>query len=491
LENDRNQIIRTASVFNEVNKYAYALKVYEKGVELTGDDKAFAANLAQLYQVDGNLEKMVRYYLIYAKQNASSLKYVKQVFQRLYSDSLDYQLQQQLYAGVQAEPDEILYIDLLAWVFVQNKAYEKALRQLIALDRRMNDDGARIFEMALVAEKDQDYPTAIKAYNHILQEKSPRNPYFIESKRRGLACMRAQLDLMGSLPADDLQQIEKAYEDALEELGKNQLTGEISLEYAEFMAFYRNRLDLAIEILTELIGRTGIDDNLQARAKLNLGDFYLMSGEIWEGSLLFSQVDKSCPEGCLGEMARFKNARLSYFNGDFEWAKIQLDVLKASTSKLISNDAIDLSVFISENIGLDSTTIPLQMYADAELDALQHKYDQAFSGLDSLAFLYPGHELEDDIWYLKANIYMDMRDYEQAEFNYLKVIEKHADDIRGDNALYELAGLYDRPLNQPEKAAKLYEKIFIDYSNSTFAIEARKRFREMTKEEKFMRGIRD
>ena len=491
LGNDRNQIIRTASAFTELNKYDYALMVYEKGVELTGDEGLFAANLAQLYQLSGNLQKMVRYYLVYAKKNASSLKYVKQVFQRQYSDSLDFYLQQQLYTGVQNDPEEIMYIDLLAWVFIQKKDYDRALRQLISLDRRLNDEGGRVFELAVVAEKDDDYDTAIKGYNYLIESKSPNNPYFTEAKRRGLACMRFELDRLGNLPEKNLLEIRKGYNDALAELGKNNLTAEISLEYADFEAYYMNRLDLAIEILQELAGRAGTNENVQARAKLNLGDYYLMSGEIWEGSLLYSQVDKSFPEGYLGELARFKNARLSYFNGDFEWAKIQLDVLKASTSKLISNDAIDLSVFISENIGLDSTTVPLQMYANAELKALQHRFGDAFAALDSIAFLYPSHELEDDIWYLKANIYADQKNFERAEYFYNQVVEKHADDIRGDNAMFELAGLYENQLDQPEKATKLYEKIFIDHSNSTFAIEARKRYRALSKEEKFMRGIKD
>jgi hypothetical protein len=34
-------------------------------------------------------------------------------------------------------------------------------------------------------------------------------------------------------------------------------------------------------------------------------------------------------------------------------------------------------------------------------------------------------------------------------------------------------------LNDPEKAKSLYEKLFMEYSDSTFAIEARKKFREL------------
>jgi hypothetical protein len=52
-------------------------------------------------------------------------------------------------------------------------------------------------------------------------------------------------------------------------------------------------------------------------------------------------VDKEEKESPLGEEARFRNAKLSYYKGDFDWAQEQLKVLKASTSELISNDAIE------------------------------------------------------------------------------------------------------------------------------------------------------
>lgn len=490
LSNNRNQIIQTANVFNELKKYDYALQVYEKGAELTGDELLFASNLAELHRRAGKMDKMVKYYLLYAKKNANSIRYVKQILQRQYSDSLDYHLRQQLFSNIQEEPDEILYVDMLAWVYVQGKAYDKALRQMISLDRRMNEEGIRVFDLAEIAEKDKDYKTAIKAYRYIIDEKTENSPYFLEARRRELDCMIKKLNEGGSLPEENLLQIRQGYLETLETLGKSNRTAAISLEHAVFEAYYMNRLDVAIEILKELISRRGLNERLLAQAKLDLGDYLLITGEIWEGSLLFSQVDKDFKEGYFGEMARFKNAKLSYFNGDFEWSKIQLDVLKASTSKLISNDAIDLSVFISENIGMDSTLVPLQMYADAELSSLQHKYDDAFSTLDSIAFIYPDHELEDDIWYLMANIYRKQRDYDSAVVYYEKVIDKHAENIRGDNAMYELAELYEKRLNNPEKASELYEKIFMEFSNSTYAIEARKRFREMTPEEKFIRGIK-
>ncbi|MCB0567063.1 MAG: tetratricopeptide repeat protein, partial [Phaeodactylibacter sp.] len=169
--------------------------------------------------------------------------------------------------------------------------------------------------------------------------------------------------------------------------------------------------------------------------------------------------------------------KLSYYTGDFQWAQAQFDILKASTSKFIANDALDLSVFIMDNLGLDTTAEALQLYADAELLVFQNRFDDAFNKLDSLQERFPEHSLNDDLYYLEAQIYKKKRDYEKAASLLQKIIDNHKEEIRADNALFELAGLYENQLKDLEKAKALYETLFIDYSGSTFAVEARKRYR--------------
>ena len=202
-----------------------------------------------------------------------------------------------------------------------------------------------------------------------------------------------------------------------------------------------------------------------------------MNGDRREASLLFSQGDKDFKEGQIGEYARERNARLSYYAGDFEWSQEQFKILKGATSKLISNDAIDMSVFILDNLGMDTTEVTLQMFAQAELLTFQNKYTEAIQKLDSIKILFPEHSLDDDVLYTKAQIYRKQRKTAEMIEMYQKIIEKYPEEIRADNAIFELAELYETKLNEPEKAKVLYEKLFVDYSSSTFAVEARKRFR--------------
>ena len=195
--------------------------------------------------------------------------------------------------------------------------------------------------------------------------------------------------------------------------------------------------------------------------------------------LLYSQVDKAFKDDTLGHEARFRNAKLSYYAGDFQWAQTQFDILKASTSKLIANDALDLSIFIIDNLGLDTSSAPLQTYADAELLVFQNRFEEAFKKLEEIPAKFPGNTLEDDVLYLKAGVYYKQRNIVKAAEMYQQIIDKHIDGIRGDNAMFSLAEIYEKHLNDKEKAKELYEKLFIDFSGSTFAVDARKRYRKL------------
>lgn len=339
------------------------------------------------------------------------------------------------------------------------------------------EDGRRVFDLSTIAELDRDFDAAIEGYKYILEEKGRYSAFFVEAQKNMLSCKRKKLTEGFTFTKEELQQIEKEYEQFLDEIGRNKHTAPIVAELADLEAFYLKNLEKASALLEELIDFPMVDKETQSRAKLSLGDFYLIKGERWEATLLYSQVDKYYKEGdILGHEARFKNAKLSYFFGDFDWAKTQFDVLKASTSKLISNDAIDMSVFIIDNTQ-DSITEPLEMYAAAELLVFQNRFDEAFVKLDSIKAEFPEHSLDDDVYYLKAQIYKKQRDYPKAITAFEKILEKHKEEIRADNALFEMAEIYELRLDQKDKAKELYEKLFTEFTDSSLAVEARKRFR--------------
>jgi tetratricopeptide (TPR) repeat protein len=477
---DQYQITRLAGAFSNLTKYDLAIQTYEAGSTLLKDNEVFSFNLAELYRRKGDIPKMLENYLNSITSYPERLNTVKSQLQRNLTNAEDFaELQAQLYDRIQKTPEAYHFTELLQWVFIQTKDYKNALRQAKALDRRLNENGARIFQLASTAFQDRDYDAAVAAFDFIVTELGNTSPFYMDSKRESLRSRRLKLVEGFSYTEPELRMVERAYEDFLNETGRNRATASIVAELANLEAFYLNDLDKAIVLLNEMIAYPGIDAVTQAKGKLSLGDFYLMKDEIWESTLLYSQVDKDFVEDQLGHEARFRNAKLSYYNGDFQWAQSQFDVLKSSTSKLIANDALDLSVFIMDNLGLDTTDTALRLYAHADLLTFQNRFGEAFGKLDSLLTAFPQHSLEDDVLYARAKVYSKQRNYEQAIVLYQQIVEKYPEEIRADNAIFEMAELYEQQLNDTAKAMELYEKIFLDYSSSTFSIEARKRFRRL------------
>jgi tetratricopeptide (TPR) repeat protein len=475
---DRFVVDNLASNFNSMARYDLSLLTYERGGILLKNKNMFAFNLAELYHRKEDTPKMVEMYLNAVNENPAYLPSVEAMLLRYAtSDSEQMELQTQLYARIQDDPKATIFPELLSWLFLQKKDYKNAFRQLKSVDRLNDEDGNRVFNLALIADNDHDYDAAIDGYDYIITEKGKSSPFFIEAKRNLLSCKRKKLTEGYSFTKDELHLVEREYESFLDEVGRNNRTGSIVLELAELEAFYLQDLEKATKLLENLIEFPMLDAKTTAQAKLALGDFYLIKGERWESTLLYSQVDKAFKDDIMGHDARFKNAKLSYYFGDFDWAKAQFNVLKSSTSKLISNDAIDMDVFIMENTGLDSTTTALEAYAQAELLVFQNKNAEAFVKLDSIRKEFPEHSLEDDIFYLKAQMYKKLRILDKAVECYEKIINNYKDDIRADNALFEMAALYEGPLKDKEKAKGLYEKLFTDFTGSTLAVEARKRFR--------------
>ena len=480
LSPNRGSISSLGNSFTRLNKYDLALKVYEKGVELLKDESIFAYSLSDLYRRKGDTEKMIHYYLSSHMADINRITSAQNHFVRFLFEKEDFNLlRKKLYEFVQNEPDNIFFPEMIQWVFIQNKEYSKALRQARALDMRLEENGNRVFNMAQIASNDRDYDAAISAYSYIIENKGVANSFYIDSKKELLKTKRRKIISDPFHTKEALQELKLEYISFLDEFGRDNRTALIIKELAELEALYLGNTDEAIQILKELVAFRGLNKIIKANAKLSLADYYLIQGENWEATLLYSQVDKDFREGFLGENARFKNAKLSYYIGDFEWAQEQFDILKSATTKLISNDAIELSVFIMDNANLDTTYVPLKMYAEAELLVFQNKFEEAKNKLDELVQSFPGHTLEDDVLYAKGLIDLNQKKYDTAAQYLEKVVKDHSDEIRGDNALFRLAEMNENIFEDIERAKELYQRLFVDFSDSTFAIEARKRFRKL------------
>lgn len=477
LRPNENELRQTAGYFGEVGELDFEIATYNKAQKMFGGKIDFSTDLASAYLQKSDYKTAATYYLEYIDRHPFDAQPVKNNIQTARGgDKLMSEMETQLYTKIQKQPDKEDYIELLTWIYIQNKDFEGALLQMKAIDKRKSGDGYRVLEIAHIAQTEGFYDDAISGYEYVVA-KEPRTSLYFQARTDLLNCRKEKIAKKINYTDADLQALKADYESFIAENGKNARTAQSIKELADLFGFYIHDINAAVATSEELIDLPGISQSLKNQAKLSLGDFYLISGDVWESSLVYSQVDKEEKDSPLGEEARFKNAKLSYYKGEFEWAQEQLNILKASTSQLISNDAINLSVFIIDNLGMDTISVPMEMFSRADLLMFQNKDSEADKVLDSIVFTYPGHELFDDIEYAKALIYCRKRQFEKAIPLLENIVKNYGKDLKGDDALFLLADITDRELNNKEKAKELFKQLIVDYQSSLLVVEARKRYR--------------
>ena len=477
---DQRHVQELAGAFLSRRETDYTIRTYQKGRELLGGSYTFGLELASIYQSTGNYEGMIDEYLEMLLHDDTQLPYVQSQLQTFLGDDAD-NTRNDLFRNIllkknQQNPDINLFSEMLLWYAVQQKDFAQAFVQAKALDRRMNEGGQRLFNLARLCVSNKSYDVAIEAYTYVIR-KAQAPDLLISSKVELLNTEFLKTTANQGYNIDAIKELGNKYRIALSELGRNEQTIPLVRDLAHIEAFYLFRSDSAVAMLGRAISMKNIPVVVHAECKLELADILLFSGEPWEATLLYSQVEKTFKNEPLGHEAKFRNAKLSFYIGEFEWAKTQLDILKAATSKLIANDAMALSLLISDNTDPDSTTVALGIFSRADLLLFRNQDAKAIQTLDSIAILFPGHSLSDDVLFKKAEICLKDGDYLTAAADWQKVVADYPDDILADDALFRLAGLYETVLNDKIKAMELYQDVMVKYPASVFVTDARKRFR--------------
>lgn len=470
------KIFELAKAFEKRRLGQMAIETYLAGRKNIKSDYLFSMELSGLYLDIGNIKSFIEELLNSLVLSDQHLEEVQGLLQNNLESNADFEI---LKAGINKRlkqfPDKSCFQELIIWMHVQRNEYELAALYAKSLDKKNKEDGRRLLELGFMASNNEKYDAAISIYKQI-QLLGKDKPYYSYAKSSELEARTKKLT-QGTYTAEDLLLLENEYKLTLSEMGVNPITAPTVKQLANLQAFFLNKYSEAVDNYELLLKMPRNDRYLLAQVKLELGDLYLLKNQMWESMLLYGQVDKDFLEEPIGQEAKFRNAKLSYYLGEFDWAKAQLDVLKTATTQLISNNAIELSLLIQDNT-IDSTeTEPLALFAKADLNYAQGNYAIAISVLDSIQKLYPKSGLADDILYKKAEIAMKKKDYETAANLFGEVYRSYGSDILGDNALFNLAKLQQQKLNKPEDALKNYEKFMAEYPGSFFLNDCIKQFR--------------
>lgn len=474
-----NSILSVGNRFYQKGKYDHAIRAYKKGAKLLNGDYPFAFELAKVYETKGNLSAVSDALIGIMDYGDNYLESVKGALSTYFHDDSNGKkrrvFKDALLEKVQRNPSKKGLSELLIWFFLQEKKFSSALIHAKALDKREDEGGKRILPLAKICVQNKEYDVALKAYSYLIKKYDGSYFYRI-ARTKTVEVLNLKINEDPNSTSEDVDALRKNYEGALEELGRNNYTMKLIRGYAQLLAFKYDNSTKAKEELENALKQTRGKPSELAKCKIALGDIYLKEDNIWEAALLYGQVNHDFKEDIIGHEAKLKSAKAYFYGGDFEWAKAQLDVLKASTTKLIANDALQLSVLISDNLGLDTSTAPLRLYAQADLYNYQNNDSLALASCDSLLSQFPNNlTLLDDVYFMKAKIHTKNKNWEEAIELYQKAVDY--EDLLKDDALFEMGLIYQNILKQPEKAKACFERIVLEHQDSFYTFEARKKYR--------------
>jgi len=480
LQPDNNQINNLANAFLIRAEFNMAEQTYLKGRKMLKDIYGFYFELAGLYQSQHQHNKMIDEYLNALELHDSYIQTIQNRLQSsVYSDkenNLTELLKSQLIKRIQKNPEYIIFSELLIWLYLQDKDYENAFIQSSALDKRLKEDGSRLMVLARQSVTNKEFDVALKAYQYVI-DKGKYNTWYVGARSEYMNALYNKVIDHPGVNYQDIINLENLFNITLNELGRSKATFSLIKALAYIQTFYLNKADEATQNLEKALGSNYLTPLQIAECKLLMGDICLFNNDIWGATIYYAQVEKANENEPVGHEAKFRKSRLAYYSGDFLWAQAQLDILKASTSKLIANDAFSLSLLISNNLASDSTGAALQMFSRAELFIFRHNDSIATLILDSILRKFNNNEILSDTYYKLGELLLKKADYQSAVSYFDTVSTKYNYGILADDALFMLATIYEKYLHDTEKAMEYYQKILNEHQGSIYVVYARQRYR--------------
>ena len=464
--------------FRQNHLLDYALRTYQRGKELNPNLNTEISE-AQIYGERGDIDKMFKLYLDLVDKNenyySTAQRFMGSFVSNDKTDPNNILLRRQLLKRAQAEPKNSWNI-LLSWLFMQQGDFDKALVQEKSLYRRNPGNAERIEEIGRLAYDYDDLETSKQAFEFIrsLEQENGLDPD--TRLRADIYLLKIENEWIGS--DEDRERLNAKYLELLAQYGRNLQSLVLQVAYAEFLTYSYDAPDQAIEIL-----RSALELNPPAPERgmleITIADIQVFSGEFNQALVMYSKIQYDFKNSPLAQEARFKVARTSYFKGDFAWAQNQLKVLKSSTSQLIANDAMKLSLKISNNFDKDSLNEGLRLFAKTELLEFQRKYETALDTLNLVLDQHKGRAIEDDALLKQGALLTRLGNYRGAESSLLNLLSTYPESLLIDECLFSLGQLYEDQLGEIDKAKEMYERIIFEYPSSIYLVEARKAFRRL------------
>jgi tetratricopeptide (TPR) repeat protein len=379
-------------------------------------------------------------------------------------------LRKALIIRVQKSQD-VFWNHYLSWFYMQQIEFGKAFIQEKAIYKRNPESLTNIISLGQMAIEEEDYEVGKEVLNYVLENTTDvelivqANTYLMKMK-------------IEKVPEKDFTAVNSQFDALLKQYGIAPITLSLQLMQAQFVAF-KMKNPVEGKAIVKRALELQLNSYDQVRCKMELADILLSEEKYNQALLYYSQIEEDLKNDVLAHEASLKSAKTSYFKTDFEWALKQFKELKSASTQLIANDALEYFLLINDNTVADSTQTALKQFAKGDYLLYQNRDQEAIVQFQSILKSFKGQEIEAVTLLRLGRVYEKLGDYNLALSQYQEIIDDHSDGIYIDEALYYSAEIYNKHLQQPEKAKPLYEKIIFSHQDSIYFVDARKKFREL------------
>ena len=387
--------------------------------------------------------------------------------------------------------DDVRLHELLAWLYIEGKEYDRALEEYRTIDRMAKTQGASLAGFADRAYKEGAYDVAAQAYRDAIA--APLTGPRLAAAHYGYACALKEIDaradtLQGPLTPDmkPVSESRLRYGGAIvcfravaRDFPATAYAAQALYQIGVIQSVRYFDLDGALESFAEAGRARVVPPTLRFDIAMREGEIYLTRGDSVRAAASFASV-ASAPAATpdQSDEASFRLAEVEYFHGNFDAALERLTAMTANLQADFANDALRLQAFLEEH--RPSGEAALRQCARGDYLRRQRKLGDAESVFRDLLARSPAPGLADDILLRIGQIEAASGRYADAVAAYEKLVQDYREtSTHLDRARFSIAEVYQFGVKDPAKAIAAYEQVLAEYPRSVLTSLARSRIRSL------------
>jgi tetratricopeptide (TPR) repeat protein len=484
-----------ASQMLEHRQYERVIEIYLSARRVTGNQELFMDELASLYSFLQQYELTTAEYVKILRQRPQQLTYIEA---RLSSytgreEALRVALRV-VNREIERAPNDIPVHSLLAWLLMEGKEYESALREYRTIDELSKANGTELFQFAQRAMQEKACVVAAKAFREVIDQ-YPAQPLIPQARfgyARAIEELSAERDtlLQVSLtrgtsssiraPGGPVSETRPSFQGAIELY--EALTAEYPNSGIAMQAWSRVGI-IRYHRFFDLDGAVAVFDRVRTlpfsptlanEATASIAEIRIAQNNLAQARMEYQKLLVLSPE-LYRDRALFHLAELDYFEASYDSALVKLQTITANVNTDLANDALQLLYFIQEN--KTTAQAGLAAFAKADLLMRQRKHSEALVCFQELTRQYSTALLVDDGMMKIGELHLLLNHTNEALEVFQHVVRDMPTSILRDRAQLRLGQIYEDRLKDKQKAIEAYEQILINHPTSLYLEEARKRIR--------------